>query len=272
MTELRSIGREMIPAERQVLVLEFVRRRGATSIQKLAQAIGASQSTIRRDLDFLTDRGYLERTHGGAVLRPRLRTTFEPGSEIAAKVDLSAKRAIAAHAAEMVEPGQSIILDSSSTVYEAALRIANRDIELTAVTNDLRIAMELAAAPRIRLIVLGGQVRPQSFTLTGEPAETFAERLHADLAFIGIHSLAGGRLSDTSPEIAAIKRRLIAAARQVVVLADSSKFEDPAFCDVCHAREVHRIVTDDGLSPRHRKSIERLGIPLTIVDTVEDAA
>lgn len=272
MTGSLSAGREMIPAERQALVLEIVRRYGATSIQRLAGEIGASLSTIRRDLDFLTERGYLERTHGGAVLKRRLRTTFEPGSDIASKVDLSAKMAIGAHAAGLVEEGQSVILDSSSTVFEAARRLASRDIRITAVTNDLRIAMELATAPHIRLLVLGGQVRQGSYTLTGEPGQGFAERLHADIAFIGIHSLAGNRLSDTSVEVVAIKQRLVAAARQVVVLADASKFEDPAFCEVCEVKRVHRVITDGKTAPRHRKALERAGIAVSVADAVAAAA
>lgn len=269
MTVPRLAGREMIPAERQALVLEFVRRQGATSIQKLVSAVGASPSTIRRDLDSLTERGYLERTHGGAVLRRRHRTTFEPAFDIASKVDLPAKRAIGAYAAGLVEEGQSVILDSGSTVYEAARHLANREIRLTAVTNDLHIAMELAGVPQIRLIVLGGQLRPQSFTLIGEPGQSFAERLHADVALIGIHSLAGGRLSDTSVEVALIKQRMIAAARQIVVLADSSKFEDPSFFEVCSATRVHGIVTDSAIAEKHKKALERLGVPVTLVDARE---
>ncbi|MGQ0664065.1 MAG: DeoR/GlpR family DNA-binding transcription regulator [Pseudomonadota bacterium] len=254
----------LIPAQRRALVLDLIRRRGVAAVSEIAQAIGGSFSTVRRDLDELTAQGYMERTHGGALLKTRLRTTFEPGHEIAANLEHAAKVAIGGRAAELVEDGQCVIFDSSSTVLEAAVRVVERDLGLTAVTNDLKIATLLAAAPRIRVIVLGGTVRPGSSTLIGEPGESFIEGLHADLALIGTHSLARQRLGDTSIEIAAIKRRMIAAARHVAVLADSSKFAQPAFCEICPAQAVHRLITDREIPKDDRRALEELGVTVDI--------
>jgi DeoR family transcriptional regulator of aga operon len=257
----------VIPAERHALILDAVRRAGAASIQTLASEIGASQATVRRDLDFLTERGYLERTHGGAMLRTRMRATFEPSADISSGVAHAAKAAIGAVAAEMLEEGQSVIFDSSSTVLEAARAVVRRGIALTAVTNDLRIAHLFAACPDVTLIMTGGTLRKDSYTLTGEPGHTFIEGLMADVAFVGTHALAGLWLTDTSLEIAETKRRLAAAARRLVVLADSSKFEQPAFRRVCTLSSAAALVCDDGLPAKLRKAVVKSGVAVTIAST-----
>jgi DeoR family transcriptional regulator of aga operon len=258
----------VIPAERHALILDAVRRAGAASIQTLASEIGASLATVRRDLDFLTERGYLERTHGGAMLRTRLRATFEPSADISSGVAHAAKAAIGAKAADIVEEGQCVIFDSSSTVLEAARAIVRRGISLTAVTNDLRIAYLFATCPHVTLIVTGGTLRPDSYTLTGEPGHSFVEGLMADVAFIGAHALARLWLSDTSLEIAETKRRLAAATRKMVVLADSSKFEQPAFRRVCPLSAAAMLVCDDGLTSRQRKAIKNVGVTLALARVV----
>jgi DeoR family transcriptional regulator of aga operon len=268
----RDASSELLPAVRQARILELVRQEGATSIQRLGQAIGVSLSTIRRDLDFLTERGYLERTHGGALLNARLRTTFEPASNIAAEVALAEKQAIGAYAATLAEEGQSVILDSSSTVHEAARAIARRTIPLTAVTNDLGIASTLGTVAGIDVIVLGGRLRRDSLTLLGEPGHGFIQGLQADLALIGAHSLAQQRASDSSIEVAMMKRALIGGARRVVLLADSSKFEHPSFCEICPVKRLHEIVTDSGIPPGERKALLRLGVKVTVVEVAKPVA
>src|SRR5262245_16124920 len=99
--------RPLIPAERQARIIEFVRHEGVASIHRIAAEIGASPSTVRRDLDELTDRGYLVRTHGGAVFQAHHRTTFEPSREIAEQISAPAKAAIGRYAAGLVTGGQS---------------------------------------------------------------------------------------------------------------------------------------------------------------------
>ena len=254
----------MIPAQRRAMILDLVRRHGGASIEQLADHLRTSSSTVRRDLIFLTRQGYLERTHGGATVKTLPRTTFEPHHEIGANVAHAAKVAIGAVAASLVEDGQSVILDSSSTVLEAARWIVEREVSLTAVTNDLKIAAELATSNRIRLIVPGGTLRPRSFTLVGDPGLDFLDGLHVDLALIGIHALARQRLSETSVEVAAMKRRMMAAARQSVVLADSSKFGEPAFAQVADILQVEGLITDDEIPAEELHRLERLGVRVTL--------
>ncbi|MDP6788433.1 MAG: DeoR/GlpR family DNA-binding transcription regulator [Rhodospirillales bacterium] len=254
----------MIPAQRRGRILDVVRSLGGASIEHLAERLGASPSTVRRDLHFLTAQGYLERSHGGATVKTLPRTTFEPDREIGSIVAHGAKVAIGAMAASMVENGQSVIFDSSSTVLEAAKWVGERELEITAVTNDLEIGTHFAKSTHVRLVMLGGTLRPRSFTLTGDPGLGFLEGINVDLALMGIHSLAGFRLSETSTEVAAMKRCMIAAARRTILLVDSSKFEVPAFTRVCEVTEVDQVISDDGIPAEAVRELKGLGVPVAL--------
>ncbi|MEQ8968634.1 MAG: DeoR/GlpR family DNA-binding transcription regulator [Azospirillaceae bacterium] len=253
----------MIPAQRRARILEIVRADGGASIDSLAEGIGASTSTVRRDLQFLADQGYLERSRGGATVRTLPRTTFEPDHEIGSAVAHGAKVAIGAVAAARIEPGQSVILDSSSTVLEAARWLVERGISLTAVTNDLRIGEVMADAPG-RLIVVGGTLRQRSRTLVGDPGLSFLQGLRADVALLGIHAMGDGRLSETSVELATMKRAMIAAARRRILLVDSSKFDDVAFASVVPDTGVDEVILDSGASPADLARLEQAGLTVTV--------
>ena len=256
---------ELIPAKRRALILERLKREGAAAIQELADAVGASASTIRRDLDHLVKRGALERTHGGALLQRTEHATFEPEIAIAAEFARRQKDAIAAAIAAELHAGQSVIFDSSTTVLAVARAVVARRIALTAVTNSLAIALVLADNPAVHLVVPGGTLRPGSMTLVGRPGDAFLETIHADLALLGTHAITGTMLTETSMEVAAMKRAMISAARRVIVLADSSKFTTPSFCTICDAIDVDEIVTDDDVDPALLAGLEAAKVPIRIV-------
>lgn len=256
---------EIIPAKRRAMILEHLRVNGAASIQELADAIGGSQSTIRRDLEHLTDAGYLERTHGGALLVPDMRASFEGESSLNAQLAKPQKQAIGIEAAKRIQPHESVIFDSSSTVLEAARAAATLKIPLTAVTNSLEIAMLAASAPNWRVIVPGGTVRPNTLNLTGEPGEGFFNRMHADLWLTGSHCVSGSLLTDASMEVAAIKRAMMKSARRRVLLVDSTKFRPPAFCPFGELTDMTEVITDDGIHPEHLESLQGFGIKITVV-------
>jgi DeoR family transcriptional regulator of aga operon len=255
----------LIPAARQARILDHLKSRGVVAIAELAATIGVSPSTVRRDLDELAAVGQLRRTHGGAVALGAARTTFEPAPAIAQHAHPAAKRAIGAAAAALVEPGQSVVFDSSSTVLEAARAVVARGLAITAVTNDLRIAAVLAELPHIRVIVPGGTLRPGSHTLTGEPGTGFARGLAADIALLGAHAIADGTVSETSIEVAGIKQAMAEGARRLAVLADASKFGAVAFCKVRTLSGGDLVVTDDALDAAARRMLAARGIEVLAV-------
>jgi len=255
-----------IPEQRKLRIYDLVRERGSVSVKELARLLGASKATIRRDLEELKQRGRIARSHGGAVLDRSLRTTFEPAYAYASKMAYAEKLAIGEHVADRLEDGQSVIFDSSSTVCEAARFAAEKGRKITAITNDVNTACILAQASSVRLIVLGGTTRVGSYTTLGEPGNGFLEKLHADVALLGIHAIHNGTLSETSVGVATMKRGMVRAARQVIVLADSTKFGTPAFYDVCNLSEINEIITDNGISEDHQNDLRQRGIPFAKVE------
>ena len=258
----------MIPAQRRRLILDLLYDQGAVSVQQLSERAGASHITIRRDLDQLAGEGLVERSHGGAALasvRDRPAGRERPARAGRGDRILRAKAAIGAAAADRLEAGQHVIIDAGIAGTEAARRILARNLSLTVVTNNLKTAAVLAQSERVRLIVTGGTRVPGASTLVGDPGQAFIERLHADVALVSVQAIGNGRLSDSSVEVAAMKRRLVAAARRVVLLADSWKFGGPALCDVCALADVHEVISDAGLPAAVRAALRRTRTAVRII-------
>jgi DeoR/GlpR family transcriptional regulator of sugar metabolism len=256
---------ELLPAKRQAMILEHLRAHGPTPIGELAAALGGSQSTVRRDLERLMERGYLERTHGGAVLVPPARATFESEQSINAQMRRAQKVAIGKAAAAMLSPHESVIFDGSTTVLEAVRAATSRDIPLTAITNSLDIAHVCADVPDWRVIMPGGTIRAGTRFLVGDLGDAFFKTIHADLCFVGAVAVTHGLLTDASLEVSALKRAMIQSARRTVLLVDSSKFTTPAFCTFGDLGDIADIVTDDGIAPDVLAELGHLRARITVV-------
>ncbi|RRH94018.1 DeoR/GlpR transcriptional regulator [Mesorhizobium tamadayense] len=256
---------DMVPAKRQALILEHLRVNGAASIQELADTIGGSQSTVRRDLEHLVEKGYLERTHGGAHLLQPMRATFERETTVNAELQHAEKVAIGREAAGRLSARDSVIFDSSSTVMEAVRAAAERDLPLTVVTNSLEIADFAANIKSWRIILPGGTVRPGYRHLAGEPGESFIKTLHADLCMTGASAVTGTLLTETSLEVASLKRAMIGSARKTILLVDSSKFTAPGFCTLSDISEIDEVITDEGISQDALSSLRSAERKVTVV-------
>lgn len=261
---------EVIPAKRRAMILERIQKDGFASIVELAAGIGASPSTIRRDLEQLTEEGYLARTHGGALLVPPLQATFEREPALNAHLQRTQKRAIGAEAALRISARESVIFDSSSTVLEAVSGATARQLPLTAVTNSLDVALLCAASPSWRVIMPGGTVRAGSRMLVGEPGESFLNGIHTDLCLIGSLAVTGMLLTDASLEVAALKRAMIQSARRTILLVDSTKFQAPGFCTFCTLSDIDEVITDDGIAPEHLSSLRASSVKVTVVAAAAD--
>lgn len=231
-------------------------------------ALETSVSTVRRDLKYLDDKGYLERTHGGAVWETTNSKKFEPGIEIAAALASDAKEAIGMAAAAIVKPGQTVIFDSGTTTLAAARRTRAAGTAFTAVTNDLTIAATLSADATVEVVVPGGTVRPGSPTMLGITAQRFIDSINADIALIGTHAVSDGHLSDTGIDLAEIKQAMIRAAERVILLADSSKFGGRAFAKFAQITEIDLLITDSNIDPDIHQDLLRRGIRVEAVDPV----
>lgn len=245
----------MLAAERHNRIMVAMRSRGAASITDLAGDLGVSVSTLRRDLDFLSAAGLLQRTRGGAVADIRQAKTFEPPAIVSGGLASAEKRAIGQDAAQQIKSGQIVLFDSGTTTLEAARAAVALRLQFTAITNDLQIAALLTHQSGIDVIVLGGMVRSGTPTILGSATLDFLSRLSVDLLMLGAHAVHDGRLSDTSMELAALKRCMITISETRLLLVDSGKFARCSFATFGDVSDFHQIITDDALSPEARASM-----------------
>lgn len=237
----------MLAGQRQMLIVEEIRRRGAVRVSELTDLLGVSDMTIRRDLDVLDASGLIEKVHGGATVRGRA-STDEPGFEAKSHRQLEEKEAIARAASELVEPGQAIGLTAGTTTWRLAHYL--RDVpDLTVVTNCIQVASVLHRELRPDLtVVLTGGVRTPSDALVGPVAVSSLRSLHVDVLFMGIHGMAQ-EAGFTTPNLleAETDRALIAAAERLVVVADHTKWGVRGLSRIARLDEAHVLVSDRGL-------------------------
>ena len=254
----------LLPIQRRNRIAEFLHHHGAVTLQQLTEALHVSLSTLRRDLDALAEEGVVERTHGGAILKHQQYSTFEPHISAARDLSPREKRLVGAAAAAALIPGQSVIFDSGSTVLEAARAVVARKIEIVAVTNDIEIAQILNASPLIQVHVFGGQLRPGSNTLLGEQVQQSARNIRADVLFFGAHAVTDNVVSETSAEVAAVKRTLMKSATSCRLLVDASKFRPRVFMTVCEITDVAEVITDASVPQEEIERMRSTGVHVTV--------
>jgi DeoR/GlpR family transcriptional regulator of sugar metabolism len=254
----------MLARHRQSLILQAVRSDGSARVSDLTARLGVSDMTIRRDLEVLARDGLVEKVHGGAVL-PGTPASHEPGFEAKLVLEQPEKAAIARAAASMVAPGMAIALAAGTTTF--ALAQCLLDVPgLTIVTNSLRVT-NLFSEARSSLdssadsVVLTGGVRTPSDALVGPIADLTIRSLHFDLLFLGCHGFdAGAGLTTPNLAEAETNRSFIRVARQVVVLADHTKWGLVSLSSFARLSEVDVLVTDDMLNAGARAEVaEQVG-------------
>ena len=221
----------MLPSQRRQAILAEIRAEDAASADDLARQFGVSVETIRRDLRTLHQKGLLERVYGGAT-RPAGRSSEGSFTARSAR-HTKRKRAIAALAASLVEPGETIIIDVGTTALEVA-RALPASFRGRVLTNSVPAAMELSARDDLDLLLCGGSVRSGDGACSGAHAEVFFGEFYADKAFVGsggVHPEAG--LTDYYPPEVVVRRTIIAHTASTYVLADSSKLGAIAVHRVC---------------------------------------
>ena len=224
------------------MITDAVRGAEQMSVAELAAATGASEMTIRRDLDVLSEQGVLERFRGGA--RSLLLRGEGPPFALRKQDGIEAKQRIAAEVARLIAEGESVVIDSGTTCVEVANALRNHRI--TVMPLSLHAANALAGGPRLTLLMPGGEVRTGELTMTGPLAQTSLAALRFDTAILGCCGLsaADGLTAYDLPD-AAVKRAAIASARRTIVVTDGSKFTRTALATVAPASSLDVVVTDE---------------------------
>ncbi|MFD1538008.1 DeoR/GlpR family DNA-binding transcription regulator [Nonomuraea guangzhouensis] len=239
-------------AARRRALLEQVRLEGYVGTGGLAHQFEVDGSTIRRDLAHLERAGLIKRTRGG-VLPAEPAAAVDVPYDVRRTANQAEKVAIANAAADLIENGQSVILDSGSTTYQLALALRRQKKEVLVVTNDLMIAVCLAGDPTVRVHVTGGSPIETAYTLVGPSTVAELERLHADWAFLGaeaVHHQAG--ITNINMVELPVKQAMINAAQQVAVIAASPSFGKRALMAVCGLDAISLLITDDGIADDER--------------------
>ncbi|WP_433336183.1 DeoR/GlpR family DNA-binding transcription regulator [Spirillospora sp. CA-294931] len=256
--------RSLLAPQRHALILEELSRGGAVRVADLVPRLGVSDMTVRRDLEHLARQGLAEKVHGGAVV-PGGAAAFEPGFTAKSDRAMSAKAAIAAHAARLVSPGAVVGLGGGTTVHALARHLADIP-NLTAVTNSLPAADVLHRPGPAATVILTGGTRTPSDVLVGPVADRTIAGLHVDLLFLGCHGITP-EAGLTSPNLAEAQTNttFIAAARRVVVLADHTKWGMVGLAAFAPLDRVDVFVTDTGLDEQARTAIAEQTGELVVV-------
>ena len=226
------------------------------SVAELAAATGASEMTIRRDLEVLAEQGVLERFRGGA--RSLLLRGEGPPFALRKQDRIEVKRRIAAEAARLVSEGESVVIDGGTTCLEVANAL--RDHRITVMPLSLHAANALAGGPRLTLLMPGGEVRTGELTMTGPLAQASLAALRFDTAILGCCGLsAADGLTAYDLLDAAVKRAAIASARRTIVVADGSKLTRTALAAVAPVSSLDAVVTDETALPAHLEALTAAG-------------
>lgn len=252
-------------AERHKYILDSLNKHGFVRITDVANELGVTKVTIRKDVKILESKGLLYKVHGSA--RPADPHVADLDVHVKDNINRDVKRCIARRAVEMLSDSDSIIVASGSTVFAFAEEIKARSWRhLNIVTPFLRLGVLLNESENVNVVQLGGPVHKKSLSVLGEEAAAGLADCICSKAFFGVDGidLEHGITTSTIEE-AKLTRRMMQAASQTIVLADSSKFGQRGFGRICPLEEVDVIVTDDRISKQMIAIIEEAGVDLVIV-------
>lgn len=256
---------QVVAEERRNRVLELVRYRGFASLPDLADELKVSESTVRRDLDYLEETGVARRTHGGVFYTgpsPKL-----PHFEQRQTTDWQKKREIARAASRLIEDGDTVLLDGGSTTYELAQTLTERSLQV--VTNSLPVATLFSARENVELVIVGGYVHSRTGVSVGPYANDMLAELNVRRAILSVAGINQRGYYNSNLLLVETERVMMKAADEVIVVADSTKFDQSSLARLCDLGEIDVLVTDHGIGKLWRRRIEDAGVRLVVAETDE---
>ena len=250
--------------ERRRAILTKLEEKGRVRVAELSRELGCSEVTIRNDIKNMDMEGLLQRVHGGAIRREESPVRKYSAESIYRHTDR--KKQIAACAYDYIEDRDTIIIDDASSSFYLAVHIKNHpEKRVAVVTNSLLVGNELAGVKHVELYMVGGHVGGHLAATMGDAALENMQNFHVDKAFIGVHGInfEVGLTSIATPQMQ-VKHAILKAAKEVYVLADSSKFGGGYLSVICPLTDVHLIITDDEVAKEDVKIAKELNVPLVI--------
>ena len=253
----------MTTFERRQRIARRLRERGEVRVNELAELLGVSQVTIRNDLNSLEEKGLIVRVRGGAVAKDDY-TVRSPAFVARAQLRAGAKHSISRWAADLVQDGESIVLDASTTVFHMIPFLQERR-NLTVITNSIEAAAALSKNPSHTVVLVGGVISPRGASVSGHLSERNLEELHVRTAFVsctGFTIEAG--LTQMGIQDAHLKAGMVRSAERVVALIDSTKFGKRDLTSFATVDQISHILTDNELAPSMLEQVRHTGALLTV--------
>ena len=254
----------LLVEERRRRIMDLLEAQERVTVDELVLRFSVSAVTIRGDLDALANAGAVVRSHGGALKRA---TPEDMPLTVKETLHHAEKVRIGHAACQMIRDGETIMLDSGTTTAEIARQIKFLKFQsLNVITNALNIAMELATHPNVRLIMIGGILRQMSYSLSGPHAEQTLRGLHADRLFLGVDGL-DPEIGLMTPDMleAQLNAIMIQVSREVVVVADSTKFHRRSLSVIAKLESVHKLITDQGAMPELVAALRARNVDVVLV-------
>lgn len=249
----------MFQIERQEKILQYINETKKANTEQLAKQFYVSKVTIRRDIDILAQKGLIFKTHGGAVASDTS-SLYEIPYSRKAVLNAAAKKDIGAAAAQLIQNGDIIILDAGSTTLEIAKCIDKSDV--TILTNDIKIAMELTSKPNIHVMVCGGKLNSPVFTLTGNTSVDYFKHIHVNKTFLGCDAVdIEFGVSNRTYEEVDIKLAMIKAADEVIMVTDNSKLDKRVFAYLCDVSDIDKLVINE-IDEKNHKAFSDRGVEI----------
>ena len=256
----------MLAEERRFRIREILATQRTISASELCSTLEVTPATIRRDLAALEDEGVLVRSHGGAVSRMSS-TKFQPSYETLARSNSEEKRAIAREAEKLILDGDTVFLEGSTTVWELAGRLHNRN-RLTVVTNSPTIVCQLQHCAGVTVLCTGGDLQKDTVYFSGEWAQRALSEIRLDKAVLGVSAIdpAYG-ISTANHAEAQIKKMIVKAAKTRIALADHGKFGKQSFAYVGPINDIHALVTDSETDLKYINDLREAGLEVIVAET-----
>jgi len=255
----------LLTEERRRAVLEMINRQGRVVISDLSRHFKVSSVTVRADVNALSKRDLLVRSHGGAIRKADVAVDFP--LDVKESQHHDEKVRIGQAAAALLQEGQTVLLDSGTTTLEVARAIRKRKLpRLTLVTNSQAAAWEVSGANEISLIMVGGVLRHISRSFAGPQAQRMISELRVDHFFLGVDGLEP-ETGPMTPDVleAELNAAMIRSAREVTIVTDSSKIGRSSLSLIAPITCVHRLITDSGITPRQMETLKARGLEVVIV-------
>jgi DeoR/GlpR family transcriptional regulator of sugar metabolism len=256
----------VIPVERQQQLVELLRREPGLAVPELAARLGVSPGTVRNDLRAMAESGLVVRVRGGGTVLPEMPAFPGPNFTSRARENEAAKRAIGRKAAELVQDGDSILLDASTSVYHLAQFLNNRQ-RLRVVTNGIEVARLLSQNPTHMVMLVGGTLRAGTQSVTGPWSLRYLDEVCTRFAFVSCSGFTPeGGLTEVDVYEAEFRVKAIDAATQVIALIDSAKYGKIELSPSVKIDRLAHIYTDRALAPDWVERLERVGTPFTLCE------